>query len=280
MKKSRNNARPKSSREITPDSAIFWLSMSLLLLVPLALSTSVYTKYALPKFVVLLVGSSLLLLPLAMGAGANHNPFRSGLAKIVCSYFAVVAVSTFFGVAPVTSLFGSHFNYMGLITRLCFLIFFISLIAGIGESEKRLRSALWVVSAAGFLVAAYAVAQSLGVDPFVPKSAYTFASPEGPIVRVSATLGHSNYLGNFLLYTTPVSAGLALTARGWPRVFAVMATLFSMAAIAFSGTRGAWVGIVVAIAAFAFFELRGNVAPHNRRVILRRSGFQQCFSFP
>ncbi len=127
MKKSRKPARSKPERGSKLDIALFWLSMSLLILVPLALSTSIYTKYVLPKFVILLVGSSALLLLLAMiffSAGAHPNPFRSNLTKIVCLYFIAVAVSTLFGVAPVTSLFGSHFNYMGLITRICFLHLF------------------------------------------------------------------------------------------------------------------------------------------------------------
>ncbi len=127
------------------------------------------------------------------------------------------------------------------------------------------------MSAAGFLVALYAVGQSLGFDPFVSRNVYTFASPEGPVVRVSGSLGHSNYLGNFLLYTTPVSAGLAFVARGWPRLFFVMTTLLSMAAIAFSGTRGAWIGIIIGVAVFAFLELRGAatslIPTRNRRVI-------------
>jgi O-antigen ligase/Tfp pilus assembly protein PilF len=274
MKKSRKPARAKPERGSKPDIALFWLSMSLLILVPLALSTSVYTKYVLPKFVILLVGSSALLLLLTMiffSAGAHSNPFRSSLTKIVSLYLIAVAVSTLFGVAPVTSLFGSHFNYMGLITRICFFIFFIALIVSIGASEHRLQTTLWVVSAAGFLVALYAVVQSLGFDPFVSRSVYTFASPEGPIVRVSGSLGHSNYLGNFLLYTTPVSAGLAFVARGWPRLFAIMTTLLSMAAIAFSGTRGAWIGIIVGVGVFAFLELRGAttgfIPTRNRRAI-------------
>ncbi|MGA9773795.1 MAG: O-antigen ligase family protein [Blastocatellia bacterium] len=273
MKKPRKPARSKPVRGSRLDDTFFWLSMSLLISVPLALSTSVYTKYTLPKFVVLLVGSSALLLMLAMiyfRTGAHPNPFRSSLTKIVCLYFIAVALSTLLGVSPVTSLFGSSFNYMGLITRICFFIFFISLIVAIGTSENRLRSSLWMVSATGFLVALYAVAQSLGFDPFVPKSTYTFPSPEGPVVRVSSSLGHSNYLGNFLLYTTPVSAGLALAARGWPRLFAIMTTLLSMAAITFSGTRGAWIGIIIGIGVFAFLELRSaaisSILTRNRRV--------------
>lgn len=272
MKKRRKTAHIKLEPGSRLGNIIFCFSISLLVLVPIAFSTAVYTKYSLPKFVVLLVGSSVLVFLLALRTGANSHPFRSRLVRIVCLYFIVVAVSALFGVAPFVSLFGSHFNFMGLLTRICFFIIFIALIVSIGASEKRLRATLWAMVAIGFLVAAYAVAQSFGLDPFVPQSAYTFASPTGPILRVCATLGHSNYLGNFLLYTTLVSAGLALAARGWPRLFATAATVLSITAIAFSGTRGAWLGFIAGIATFAFLELKGatpnSISTRSRRAVL------------
>lgn len=200
------------ARGLAVDGLVFWLALALLVAVPLAFSTLVYTKYSLPKFVILLVGSSVLTLLLALSTTrfrvAGTVLLRSRLIWIAYLYLAVVGVSTIFGVAPLASLFGSHLNYMGLITRLCFLIVFVALIAGIGASEKRLHAALWGMAATAFLVAAYGMAQSFGIEPFVSRNLYTFTSPEGPLVRVSATLGHSNYLGNFLLYTTPISSGL------------------------------------------------------------------------
>jgi tetratricopeptide (TPR) repeat protein len=57
-----------------------------------------------------------------------------------------------------------------------------------------------------------------------------------------------------------VSAGLALAAHGWSRLFAATATAVSIAAIALSGTRGAWLGIIIGMAAFAFFDLKNAVA--------------------
>ena len=250
------------------------MSLALLVLVPLALSTALYTKYSLPKFVVLLIGASALLVLMAQrpallsfkhGGSNSDSGFR--LVSLVGFYFVAVAVSTVFGVAPVVSLFGSHFNHMGLITHACFFIFFVALIAGIGASESRLRVTLWAIAATGCLVAAYAVAQSFGVEPFVPRSLYTFPTPEGPIARVCASLGHADYLGNFLCYTTLLTGGLALTARRWLRVFAFVATGLSIIAVAFSGTRGAWIGMTAGIAAFAFFGLKDGVA----RQILKRS---------
>ena len=246
------------------DDLVFWLAVGLLVAVPLAFSSLVYTKYSLPKFVVLLVGSSVLTLLLVLRKPqsrrvATVHP-RSRLMLTVSLYFGVVALSTVFGVAPLASLFGSHLNYMGLITRACFLVVFLALIGGIGASEKRLRAALWGMALTGFLVAAYATAQSFGVEPFVSRNLYTFTSPEGPLVRVAATLGHSNYLGNFLLYTTPVCAALALVVRGWPRLFAIAASALSVIAVVFSGTRGAWIGIVAGAIVFALLEFRSGAA--------------------
>lgn len=253
---------------------MFLLSLALLVLVPLAFSSAVYTKYSLPKFVVLLVGASALLLFMAqrpallsLRQGRAKSDPRVRLVSVVFFYFFAVAVSTLFGVAPVVSLFGSHFNHMGLITRVCFFIFFVALGVGIGASESRLRATLWVIATTGCLVATYAVAQSFGVEPFVRRSLYTFPTPGGAIVRVCASLGHADYLGNFLCYTTLLTAGLALAARRWLRVFAVAATGLSIIAIAFSGTRGAWVGMFAGITAFAFFGLKDGVA----RQILKRS---------
>jgi O-antigen ligase/tetratricopeptide (TPR) repeat protein len=252
------------ARGLTVDALLFWLALVLLAAVPLAFSTLVYTKYSLPKFVVLITGSSVLAILLVLNAARlpaeGTVRLRSGLVRIVYLYFAAVGISTIFGVAPLASLFGSHFNYMGLITRLCFLIVFVALITGIGASEKRLRAALWVIVATGFLVGAYGVAQSFGIEPFVSRALYTFKSTEGPLVRVSATLGHSNYLGNFLLYTTPVSVGLAVTGKGWLRGFATAAAVLSTGAIVFSGTRGAWIGLAAGGVTYALFELRSGAA--------------------
>src|SRR3977135_3896053 len=99
MKKPRKTVRAKIELGGRLDGAVFWACVALLALVPLVFSTSVYTKYALPKFVVLLVGAAALLLLLtlrptafAYGAGAPFQPFRSRLVKLVGLYVIVIAV--------------------------------------------------------------------------------------------------------------------------------------------------------------------------------------------
>ena len=145
-------------------------------------------------------------------------------------------------------------------------------IASIGASEKRLLTTLWAMALAGGLVAAYACSQFFGLDFFVPSSVYTFNSDGAKIVRVGSSIGHADHLGNFLLYTTPLSLGLAFASRGGARLVAFVATLLSIAAIACSGTRGAWLGIIVGMGAMALLEFRAETAKRiltNKRQLTR-----------
>lgn len=263
MAKNRKKTLPVRFEQSPVGRLSFYLTLALLVLVPLALCSLVYTKYTLPKFVVLLVGSSLLVLLLALErrefspAGRPPvNVLRSSLVRIVCFYFLALGVSTAFGANPIGSLFGSSFNYMGLLTLACCFIVFIALIRGANTSEKRLRAILLTIAGTGFVVAIYGVAQSFGIEPFVSRSTYIFTSPTGPLVRVCSSLGHSDYLGNFLLYTTLTTAALGVAERGVLRLLALSATGLSVAAIAFSGTRGSWIGMVTGIVVFAILELR------------------------
>lgn len=237
----------------------FWLSLSLLVFVPLAFSTPVYRTFSLPKFLILLTGS-VALVPLivlvAVGA-ARHYVGRPGSKHLllVSAYVAMIAISTPFGAAPVASLFGSFENQMGLVTRICFYLCFLAIICGIGQSGTRLMQTLWAMSLTGLCAATYAFAQFFGRDLFLPSSLYTFNSMGETVVRPIGTLGHADYLGNFLLYTTPLCVGLALGSSGRTRRFGIVASAVSTAAIAFSGTRGAWLGLIVGGAVFVALEL-------------------------
>jgi O-antigen ligase len=254
----------------------FCLSLSLLVFVPLVFSTSVYRTFSLPKFLILLTGSAALVPLIAFIAKGARRPKLATLGSkhilLVSAYVALIAVSTVFGAAPVASLFGSFENQMGLVTRLCFYLCFMAIICGIGQSWTRLMQTLWAMSLTGLCAATYAFAQFFGRDLFLPSRLYTFNEMGETVVRPIGTLGHADYLGNFLLYTTPLCVGLALNSRGRTRRFGIVAAALSTAAIAFSGTRGAWLGLIVGGCVFAGLELSRKCSPQaiwSRRIALR-----------
>ncbi|HEX5733688.1 MAG TPA: O-antigen ligase family protein [Blastocatellia bacterium] len=257
MKKSPKRTAPTDEPGARARAAIFWLIVSLLVSVPLAFSTSVHRIYSVPKFA-LLVTLSAVMLPLVALVLLDRTRRRGFLqlreskhVPIVALYFVTVLVSTLFGVAPVASLFGSVYNQMGLVTQVCFFICFLGLIAAVGRDRKRFERALWAMGITGAAVAVYACMQFFGFDPYLPQGFYTMSSVEGEVVRVISTIGHSNSLGNFLLYTAPISAGLAIASKGESRWLMAGATALSAAAVVFSGTRGAWLGLAAGGSTFA-----------------------------
>jgi O-antigen ligase/tetratricopeptide (TPR) repeat protein len=237
----------------------------MLVMIPLAFSTSAYHTFAAPKFALLVAGSAVIGALLSMQSLSDwRGLFSQRQVVLVSVYLLAASLSTAMGVAPVSSVVGSAYSRMGLITLLSFFMCFVALIIGIGSSLKRLMSVLWAMVAAGFAVATYAYIQLLGQDPFLPASVYTFTSAVGTVVRPSGTLGHSNYLGNFLLYTTPLAAGLGLASSGWrTRLAAAAVTVLSAVAVALSGTRGAWLGL--AAGAVVFSGLEFGIQPRRWR---------------
>lgn len=256
--------------------ATYWLFISLLVGVPLAFSPAVYRMYSAPKFLLLLTGAAALL-PFLMWT-VMRSPER--LAEIrrllatrhvllVSLYLIVIVISTPLGVSPVASLFGSSYDQMGLLTRLCFFVVFISLIVIGGAGEKRFRGVLWAMTLTGLAVATYAFMQFFGKDPFIQSRLYTFETEGGSLLRVNSTIGHSNYLGNFLLYVAPLGAGLGFASNERARRIGLTAAVLSTVAIVFSGTRGAWIGIVAA--ALVFFALARSPSSDKRHDSRRRT---------
>ncbi|HWO00508.1 MAG TPA: O-antigen ligase family protein [Blastocatellia bacterium] len=263
------------------NSATYWLTVGLLVAVPLVFSTAVYRMYSLPKFGLLLTGAAALVPLLAWAAidGSRRVQLSKLLGTrhvlLVTLYLFVISISTIFGVSPLVELFGSPYNQMGLITHFCFFILFVSLILSVGTSKNRLHGVLWAMTITGLAVSTYAYMQFFGRDPFLQAHIYTFESEAGPVLRVNSTIGHSDYLGNFLLYVAPLGAGLALVSRGHARRIAVAAAILCAAAIVFTGTRGAWVGVVAGVFVFAALTLFGVVGKSleiPNRPTLRRAG--------
>lgn len=256
--------------KIPTDRLLYGVAVLLLVLVPITFSTAVYRIFTLPKFMVLTIGAALLSCSLALHAARHLQTqhiftavFDTKHLTLALLFIVANTISAIFGVAPLASTLGSFENQMGIITRLCFFICFVSLCVSIRQSFSRLQGALWAVSLVSLIVSAYAVVQFFGRDPFLSAALYAFDAPQGPILRVISSIGHSNYLGNFLLYTTPVSFALAVAARGRERRVLAASSFLSASAILISGTRGAWLGLLVG--AVIFFGL--EFAPKMQGVI-------------
>ncbi|HSF24243.1 MAG TPA: O-antigen ligase family protein, partial [Blastocatellia bacterium] len=272
---------PRRSALSVERRALYWTSVAAFVLVPLIFTTSVYRVYSLPKFTVLLVVSSVIavLLTLNLKRAARDKVDLLGLVRsrhvfLVFGFLVAMSVSTVFGTAPLSSFFGSVYNQMGLLTHVGYLLCFVGLIVGVATNQALLTRAIWAFCLTGFVVAAYGVSQFFGFDPLFWSGLYTSSDQQGSVLRSVSTLGHSNYLGNFLLYTTPLSLGLSLTVSPRLRLVGLSGSALCLMAIVVSGTRGAWVGIVAGIVVFAIVErqsLVSRLSQLTQTQVLRRT---------
>ena len=76
--------------------------------------------------------------------------------------------------------------------------------------------------------------------------------------------------GSLFFSPYSISSALAMMSSGRARRFTIMGVVLSLAAIVFSGTRGAWVGIIVSAAVFVWLGWRkqGSITFSRRQLMM------------
>ena len=237
--------------------------------VPLAHSSLFLHGYSVPKFVILLVAG----ISLAGGMAtfftkelARPGP-RRALGLLTFAYLSAISISTAVGVSPIISTQGSFQAFMGLSSYVCFGSLAVSIPLVVGHSQAKFILMLRAITLGGLLVALVGVGQFAGLVEIDPRAGLAF----GDASRIYATLGHPDFAGNFLLYIVFASEAAALLSRQsrWQAVAGITCVL-SVIALAFTGTRGAWLGLIAGVASAAVLAIRyGLVAIPNRRAAVR-----------
>ena len=167
-------------------------------------------------------------------AGAHRRPTLAWAALL-----GLLAVATVAALDPVVAVVGHPRRHLGLIGWLVGgLAFLVGL--RLTRDEQRVYLSRAVVLA-GVVTGAGAVADWLGWDP----PGLRFADG-----RVGGLLGQPVYLGALGVLLAPAALGIAADpafGRGWRRA-AVVGAVGCTVAVVVSGTRGAWLGAVVAAA--------------------------------
>jgi O-antigen ligase len=252
----------------------------LLFSIPLIKTDLVYHQYSFPKFVVLLVGATTLfaLLCSYCVSRASLFPSDSKFSWLMVTYALLVAISTIFAINPVISLQGSFARQMGLITYLCFFASFFAVVITIEKDKKYFEFLIKVMCFTGGLVSLYGIAQVFGLIT-IPYPKETIIQIEKQVVRVNATLGHPDFTGNYLLFITYITVVIALIRNEWKwKLLAIVASSLSVISILFTGTRGAWLGLLAGggvLLFFIFWERQTLFAASFNKTILK---FAACIT--
>jgi hypothetical protein len=158
------------------------------------------------------------------------------LLLAVGALLAWLAVAAAVGLDPVYAWTGTPERHLGVLTWALAALALV--VGGSLDATRDARVLATGLAAAGLGVGATATAEALGWEPEVFDAG----------TRLTATLGSSAYLGAVTALLIPISIGIALD-RGlppWVRRAGGTAVPLLLVAVAGSGARAAWVGLVAA----------------------------------
>ena len=196
-----------------------------------------------PKVVILLTGTAGLLMMAARSRDLSPGPRLFAILLLLNA--GSLTLSSAFSINRALSLYGSTWRCFGAAVQ-CVAMLFAWLVAWQSTGRPdRARLVLRGVSIAGMVSAAYGIAQYFGWDPLQPAASYRIGEGIWTIVRPPGTLGYASYFATWLLMTVFLSLALAAmeTTRAW-RWLAQTAAALSLAAMLFTGTRAALLGLV------------------------------------
>ncbi len=245
---------------------IIYILSSLLIAVPLTNSEFFYNQFISPKFVILLIGSMALLGVFTYFSicQASLKTLNNNHCYILSIYMAGIILSTVFAVNPAFALQGSFIRQLGLISYLCFCITFFAVIVAVEDERKHFEFLFKAFVLAGSLVALYGLGQIIGLIS-IPIGQATQTMIETQSKRVNSTLGHADFTGNFLLYVVYPIAILVITSKANKVKLLFSGVLISVVlSIIFTGTRGAWIGLIIGGLVFLFFTFS------ERKVLLAK----------
>jgi O-antigen ligase len=223
------------------------------LLIVLAFDRTIQIQFTLPKLAALQLGAAALAVLWAFR-------LRAGLVNqvpriILIPSLMLVAwwgITTVFAADASVAVHGMRGRYNGLINQSIFIGIFLAL-ASVQAARREWRGLVAILVLALVPVAAYAIAQNVGLDRFV-----------WPNPRPGSTIGHPVPLAALLGMAIPFVIAFLLTARdsnvrwAWLTVLAMF--LFATAATL---SRGPWLGAMVASAVVMGAAMRERIVRLN-----------------
>jgi hypothetical protein len=193
------------------------------------------------------------------GATQALTTLRCPTIAAAVAVAASAVVSSVLSIAPRASWFGSPERAQGAATSLCYVLVFLAIAVGVRRASQVWRL-LAVVVAAAALVAAIAVAQRYGIDP------YGFLTQVAR--RPPSSLGNPIFTAAYLSMAAMVALAGALAAQGTARATWTGAAALLISGVAITGSRGPLLGLVAGVAWFGWLRVRHPESWLSRRLRL------------
>lgn len=163
------------------------------------------------------------------------NITESPILFLLLLQICIFAITNVFSNTPIVTLYGTYSRGFGFIIELFLFIFLIY--CSLALSRKNIQNLLKIIFVSGLIVAAYAILQKIGFDPFFKN--YDIGIFVG---RVFSFSGNPSYLGQLMMLDIIIGGYFIFSER---KISYIPGTLLLLAALFFSGTRTALLGLIV-----------------------------------
>jgi O-antigen ligase/Flp pilus assembly protein TadD len=171
----------------------------------------------------------------------EYRPKKSYISWGLIGFFAVLFVSSVFGVDFNLSFWGDIERMLGVFHLLHFLVFYFIIIT-VFHSQKDWRNLLIAFLFVAGLVNVYGVGEYLGVD-----------GRSGAGSRIMSTIGNAAYVGAYALFGFYFSIRLLIKEKNIAiKVLCGLSAFLSIIALILSGTRGAYLGFGASVIVLLF----------------------------
>jgi O-antigen ligase len=210
------------------------LALATLAVFPLFVWPGAQQPFVTPRLVLLGTVDAVLVVLLLL-AGVERPRWRPALAWATAAFVAALAAS---------SAFAPHVRLQAMAIALL-PIAWAWLLTWTGLGARRVIDML---VASGTLLSMWALAQFAGFDP-LQAAGWHPAVVYGPRMRMYAALGNPNFVGAVLAALLPLAVVVA--GRQRQRVVSVLIVVLPVAALAATGSRGAWLGAAAGLGTLA-----------------------------
>ena len=226
---------------------------------PLGLNQFGPTKLLAATLAAALIGLGFALEPEVLGDGVL-GALDSRLGWAFAGYLGIATLSLVTSVAPLQSALGGYPEYQG------FAMLILWATIALGAMLLALRETGWERIARAIVVAMLAVA---AVACLQKAGVATIGEAGGGARRVWSTIGNASHLGVWLVLALPFSAERFFSdaLRAW-RIAAAASGVMGVAALIWSGSRGAWIGILLSLVVGAVLMSRGGTRVQQVRIAL------------
>lgn len=225
------------------DAAIHYGLLTLPIIVPLLFHANFYTVFSGTKLFALCAITLFIILFWGLKIFIEEKiELRKGpLNWLLLTYGAVLILSTIFSIAPLTSIFGAHGRFVGLLTMLN-MLFLAFLAYNLLRDESHIKKFITVTIITSTVAAIYGILQFFGLfqDGFQWSTEVTD--------RVFSTVGHGNHLAAYLGMTIMLSLFmLPLIKKKTYSYLLLTAILTQTVTLVLTGSRGGLIATIIAL---------------------------------